>query len=233
VLDESTAVGVLQRRLEAVEMDLHSDHEKLHEIRSTLAGISTATDLLHRSGISPARREQLHDMTAAELRRLQRLVTRRASGTTSPVELDEALQPIVVRHRTEGLPVIWSPSGHVALARPDDVAEIVNVLLANARRHAGGGPVTVDVSQGEGRVELAVSDSGPGVAPAVRARLFQWGARRAGSPGEGIGLAAARLLAGSLGGHLRLESGAGPGATFVLSLASAPAARPALHDVVS
>lgn len=230
VVDETKAVRVLRSRLETAELELHTDQEKMHEIRSTLAGISTATELLHRTGVSPSRREQLHDMTASELRRLQRMVGRRQGGLPSPVELDEALGPVVQRHRIEGLPVVWKPTGHVAVGRADDVAEIVNVLLSNARRHVGRRPVTVDVRAQDDRVELAVTDCGPGVAPDVRSSLFQWGAHGPGSPGEGIGLAAARLLAGSLGGDLRLEPDRGRGATFVLSLVAG--SRPALHDVL-
>lgn len=218
VLDESAAVRVLSRRLKAASMDLHSDQARLHEIRATLAGISCATDLVRRAGISQNRRYQLQEMTMAELQRLQRLVSATAVGAPGPVELDATLRPLVVRHQTEGLPVRWQPTGHVAIGRADDVAEIVNVLLTNARRHAGGRPVDLTLATVGGRVELTVRDGGPGVSPAVRSRLFKWGASGPGSPGEGVGLATAHILAEEMGGELRLEPVPGAGAVFVLSL---------------
>jgi nitrogen-specific signal transduction histidine kinase len=53
-----------------------------------------------------------------------------------------------------------------------------------------------------GRAELTVRDSGPGVAPCVRRQLFDPAAATA--DGHGIGLSLARLLIGAEGGTLEL-----------------------------
>ena len=225
--DDAAALAMLQRRLADVELDMHTDQARLHEIRSTLAGIATASDLLRRSEINPARREQLTEMTRSELHRLERLVCLEPSGAPVPTELDAALRPVVVRHQAAGLPVRWQPTGHVAIARSDDVAEILNVLLSNARRHAGTSPVDVRVLSTGDRVEIAVTDQGPGVDADVRDRIFAWGIRSTSSPGEGVGLATAQLLARQLGGDLRLDPTPQPGARFVLSLTSASLTAPA------
>ncbi|MDF1603569.1 sensor histidine kinase [Nocardioides sp. YIM 152315] len=232
IVDEVSALRVLRRRLATVEHDRHTDQARLHEIRSTLAGITTATELLHRAEISRPRRDQLQHMTAAELRRLDRLLGNRSTAAPGPTELDATLRPVVVRHESDGLPIAWEPGGQVVIARPDDVAEIVNVLLSNARRHAAGGIVRLEARTVGDDVEVSVSDDGPGVDPQLRPRLFTWGARGVRSPGEGIGLASARLLAEGLGGHLRFDPAPGrDGARFVLSLAAA--AHPACLDVRS
>lgn len=220
-IDDAVALSMLQRRLADVELGMHTDQARLHEIRSTLAGIATATDLLRRSEINPARREQLNEMTTSELHRLGRLVCLEPSGAPVPTELDAALRPVVVRHQAAGLPVRWQPTGHVAIARSDDVAEIVNVLLSNARRHAGTSPVDVTVRSAGDRIEIVVTDQGPGVDADVRDRIFAWGTRSTTSPGEGVGLATAQLLARQLGGDLHLDPVLHPGASFVLSLTPA------------
>ncbi|KQW48822.1 hypothetical protein ASC77_08815 [Nocardioides sp. Root1257] len=220
-IDDAVALAMLQRRLADAELDMHTDQARLHEIRSTLAGIATASDLLRRSEINPARREQLSEMTRSELHRLERLVCLEPSGAPVPTELDAALRPVVVRHQAAGLPIRWQPTGHVAIARSDDVAEIVNVLLSNARRHAGTSPVDVTVRSAGDRVEIAVTDQGPGVDADLRDRIFAWGTRSTTSPGEGVGLATAQLLARQLGGDLRLDPVLHPGARFVLSLTPA------------
>jgi signal transduction histidine kinase len=228
VVDEVTAARVLRSSLEHAELDLHADQAHRHEIRATLAGVSTASHVLHRPGLSRVRRGQLEEMVDAELARLARLVSDHSAVAAQPVELDATLHPVIVRHQALGLTVSWRPSGHVAMARADDVAEIVSILLSNAHRHAPGSPVTVDVTAAEERIEVVVTDFGPGIDPRLGHQIFEWGARRTSSPGEGVGLAAARLLADRMGGHL-LASDRSVGARLVLDLPAASA--PALQDV--
>jgi signal transduction histidine kinase len=229
VSDEVSAVNILRRRLESAEVDLHTHQAGRHEIRATLAGLASASHLLHRSGIGEERREQLEAMIDDELARLGRLVNDRSAATPEPVELDATLRHVVVRHEAAGMSVRWQPSGHVARARADDVAEIVGVLLSNAARHASGSMVTLEVSEVASRIEISLSDSGPGVDPRLVGHLFEWGARSPGSPGEGVGLAAAHALARNMGGQLRLAADSTPGATFVLELPSVRAQE--LQDV--
>ncbi len=226
IADEVSALRVLRGRLDRVNDDLHDGQARLHEIRATLAGLATASELLRRAEISAARREQLHSMTASELRRLDRLVSQTSAIPPAPTELDATLRPIIVRHEADGLPVSWQPSGQVAIARPDDVAEIVNILLSNAGRHAPGEPVHVAVRTAGDSLEVSVADSGPGIDPAVRSRLFTWGTHSSGSPGTGVGLAAARMLAEDLGGRLDLAPSSGRGARFLLSLPALAQAAP-------
>jgi signal transduction histidine kinase len=230
VVEEVAAVGVLRSRLEDAETDLHTDQAQRHEIRATLAGVSTASHLLHRPGLSRVRRGQLEEMVDAELARLARLVSEDPAGASSgPVELDATLRPVIVRHDALGLAVSWRPSGHVAMARADDVAEIVSILLSNAHRHAPGSPVTVDVADAADRIRIVVTDSGPGIDPRLGQDAFGWGVRTVSSPGEGVGLAAARFLAERMGGHLVLAADRSVGASLVLDLPAV--STPALQDV--
>jgi len=227
-LDEEEAVAVLQRRLQVAEMDHHDDQARLHEVRATVAGLSSATRLLHHhSGVSELRRSQLEQMMEAELDRMTRLICGRPTTPPRPIDLDRVLEPIVVRHRAAGGRIHWQPTGATALGRGDDVAEIVSILLANAQRHAAHSSVELEVRTTPGSVEIVVSDAGPGVDHHLRRAIFEWGRRGPSSPGEGVGLASARLLSLELGGYLKLDDRAGPGATFVLGL---PMAEEALRD---
>jgi signal transduction histidine kinase len=132
-----------------------------------------------------------------------------------------------VRHRASGGRIDWRPTWATALGRADDVAEIVSILLANAQRHAADSRVDLAVRTTRDSVEIVVSDAGPGVDRHLRRAIFEWGRRSPASSGEGVGLASARLLSMDLGGYLRLDDRAGPGATFVLGL---PMAEEALRD---
>jgi len=122
----------------------------------------------------------------------------------------------------------WRPSDVQVRGRPDDVTEIVGILLENSARHAGGEGLTVDVRPGRDRVEIVVSDDGPGIAPDLRDSLFDWGVRGQHSTGQGIGLHIARQLVADQGGHLRLLPGPETGTSFVVEL---PAVRRTTHAV--
>lgn len=97
------------------------------------------------------------------------------------------------------------------------VEEILNILLVNAATHAPGAAVVVSGSARDGRVQLRVSDDGPGVPAHLRADVFTRGVRRRGSPGHGIGLELARRLARGQHGDLWLED-TSVGASFVLEV---------------
>jgi signal transduction histidine kinase len=68
---------------------------------------------------------------------------------------------------------------------------------------------------------VAVDDSGPGVPPSQRERIFRPFWSRDGG-GTGLGLAIARELAAALGGRISLESSAEKGSRFELVLPARP-----------
>src|SRR5690606_17683623 len=75
-----------------------------------------------------------------------------------------------------------------------------------------GGAVTLRLFAGEG-VACEVADEGPGLTPAVRARLFQ-PQRSTKEGGSGLGLAISHQLALALGGSIRLVSSGPAGTVF-------------------
>ena len=94
---------------------------------------------------------------------------------------------------------------------------LVNLIQNSVQ--ATGKDATVRISARAldgGTVELAVEDDGPGVAPDLRPRLFQPFSAGKDSPGLGMGLYMARLIAESHGGSIRLVDPAGGGARFEL-----------------
>lgn len=89
-------------------------------------------------------------------------------------------------------------------------------LVDNALRHGGAGvAITIRGQRAGDRVTLAVSDSGPGIPPEHRSKLFERFHRGAATAeGSGLGLAIARELALAMGGALTLTLGS----TFTLEL---------------
>jgi signal transduction histidine kinase len=219
---EKQHVVDLSMRLQEVEVGQRQDQARLHEIDATVAGIASAQQLMS-DGLGTDRSDALAAMMRAEVGRLQRLMAERAPTRRRSVDLDDVVGQIVLAHRARGRAVSWAPSGLRALGRADDIAEIVNVLLENAAVHGGPGHVTVSVAEDVDlpSITVTVTDQGLGVAPELRGQIFDWGVRRAGSAGQGIGLHVASDVADQLGGHLELVPGPG-GATFVLHLLPAP-----------
>jgi signal transduction histidine kinase len=139
--------------------------------------------------------------------------------------------------------VIQAGSFAFALDLPDDlepvqtdgrrVREILGNLLSNALKHTPpGGRITVSVAHAAGEeggwATLSVRDTGPGIAPGERERIF--GEFQRLSPqavqGSGIGLAISRQIAHLLGGELDVDGAPGGGAVFTLRLPRARTADP-------
>jgi signal transduction histidine kinase len=230
----------LQETLAQARADVLHERELLHEVGSTVAGISSASQVIKQGPqLSGEHRARLEQMMNAEMARLERLMRSRTASfhddlelTTSldehpavdvdedlDVDVDEVVEQLVLSHQNRGLDVRWEPSGLRALGDPDELSEVVNILLENARRH-GGHTVWLDASQCGDYVELACSDDGPGVADEIRPQLFNSGFRGPDSPGQGLGLSIAQRHLSQRGGSLELGPSVHLGATFVARLKS-------------
>jgi two-component system sensor histidine kinase TctE len=117
----------------------------------------------------------------------------------------------------------YGHAGEIA-ARGDEalLRQLVMNLLDNAVRHTpSAGTVTVNLQRHDGRAELAVEDSGPGVPAAEQGRVFERFVRLAPSGaggGAGLGLAIARWVAEQHGGRLSLDGEGNASSRFVLTL---------------
>jgi signal transduction histidine kinase len=101
----------------------------------------------------------------------------------------------------------------------DRVLQIVTNLLDNAFVWTpDGGRIELGLTAENGTVAVTVADSGPGVAPTDRDRIFRPFFSGDESQGTGLGLAIARELAHALGGDLELRSAPGRGSRFELRL---------------
>ncbi|PVG81729.1 hypothetical protein DDE18_17290 [Nocardioides gansuensis] len=219
--DQRDHYARLERDLDRTESDARHSRELLHEVRSMVAGIACATRLLHDHDIHDTVRLRLELTLRAELARLERLLSERHSAE-SAVDLDRTLDVVFEAHRARGRMIEWQPSGAHVRCRPDDVAEVMDILLDNAATHGQGSASRIEVSPGDDEVRITVTDHGPGVPDEVRDHLFDWGVRGSRSPGEGIGLHRARQLLAEQGGQLTLAHAEPDGSSFVIRL---PAAR--------
>jgi signal transduction histidine kinase/ActR/RegA family two-component response regulator len=124
--------------------------------------------------------------------------------------------------RAKGLGLRSRPPRPDLLVRADrtELGRVLTNLVGNALKFTVNGSVSVEAERdGEGRVEIAVSDTGPGIPPEQLPNIFDEffqvrNPERDRAAGSGLGLAIARRIMGALGGDLKVESVVGRGSVF-------------------
>lgn len=155
--------------------------------------------------------------------------------TTSVIDVTEALRSAetILRpsfmSRDQALTLDLPDEPLLAIADARALEQVMLNLLSNANRFTPSqGAVGVRASIEGGRVRIQVQDSGPGIDPIDRVRIFDafYRVHRAGAhevPGSGLGLAVARRLTEMQGGRIWVEAGDPIGSRFCIEL---PAAEP-------
>lgn len=230
-----------------------------HEIRTPLAAIVGLADLLAAETLTPAQAalvraigvsgrgllslvDDLLDVSRADLGRLGL-----SPEPTSPrALLEDVVELIAPRAHAKGLELALSLAGPLPAEVTVDAGRLRQVLMnlvGNAVKFTASGGVELAVvahtrRRGLARLDISVSDTGPGIAEADQARVFaafeQAGDTQPGRrDGVGLGLAIARGIVEAMGGILRLDSALGKGARFAFTLdlpATSPTS-PAMADL--
>ena len=228
-----------------------------HEIRTPLNGVIGMADLLASGPLAPEQRHQaeiirrsgetllaiLNDILDWAKIEAGRLEVERLPVDARAAAADTlALYRSQVREQGGALVLDWPETvPRRVLADPIRVRQVLWNLVSNALKFAPGGTVTVAASaSGEGRLAIAVRDTGIGMDEAQRARLFRpftqgdaSTTRRFG--GTGLGLAITARLLEAMDGTIAVASAPGCGSTFTvrLPLVSEPAAEDAAAAAAS
>ncbi len=189
-----------------------------HEIRNPVAAMRLRAENALAS--DPSRHAAALEVMLGQIARLDRLIAELLEMTQRREPRPETVAlPAFLRGLAEesGLPEA-AIACEVATAAFDRamIGRVVAILLDNASLHASGAAVRIHAAREDDRLVLLVADAGPGVAPEVRAALFE--PFVTGRPdGTGLGLAIARELAEAHGGTLTLRP-AVSGAAFRLEV---------------
>ena len=226
------------RLSEAEELERNFLMSVSHELRTPLTAIRGHVEAL-REGVVTDEEMRLASLTviAAEAERLERLVgdvldlakldARRFTVLHEEVDMgrlvDRAFVTFGEEARRRGIDYRCAvDTKPVIVTDGDRVLQIISNLLSNAFRWTpDGGSIELELKAVNGTVCVAVDDSGPGIPPGERERIFRPFWSRDGG-GTGLGLAIARELAAALGGEIRLKSSPERGSRFELVLPSAP-----------
>jgi len=228
-----------------------------HEIRTPLNAILGYAQLLEsdpglpeeqRRGVERIRSGGEHLLSVInEILDLSKIESGRAALVEAPFDLAAALRGAVelteLKAREKGLALETALApGLPELVFGDEgkLRQILINLLGNAVKFTESGWVRLSVEpledSGGPTIRFTVSDSGPGIAPEDRERIFdafeQASAGTVAREGTGLGLSVSRQLAALLGGTLTLSSELGRGSAFALTArlprCDAPAAPAAL-----
>jgi len=221
-----------------------------HELRTPLNAIIGFSDLLLERAVGDLTAKQaeflgdirdsgLHLLTLInEILDLSKIEAGRLDLYLAEADLMEvvqaamtALQPLIEQKRL-AISTVLDP--RVAVVRADKVRlkQILHNLLSNAVKFTpAGGHVRVEGNQVNGEVELAVVDTGPGIALDDQQKLFRefvqlQSGQQSGHAGTGLGLALVRRLVELHGGRVWVESEVGKGSRFIVRLPLKDAAHP-------
>jgi signal transduction histidine kinase len=214
-----------------------------HELRTPLTAIKGAVDLMLREIAGPLTEKQTHYLTRVrsntqhlaalinDLLDLSKIESGRIEVKFSRVSLNglvhevvEGLRPVAAEKVIVLEATIREPSTLVWADR-DKINQVLMNLIGNAIKFTPvQGRVTVSASRnGEESVQVSVSDTGPGVPPdekeKIFAKFYQIAEVNGENPkGTGLGLAISKALVELHGGKIWVESEEGHGSTFSFTL---------------
>ncbi|MGH2628808.1 MAG: ATP-binding protein [Anaerolineales bacterium] len=217
--------------------------EMVHELRTPLASLTAATHLLQRPDLPGDQRQNLARTIYGEVRRLNEMATdfldlaRLESGRVrfvrEPVHLGglvgEVLELVRLQAETEDVLLISDLDSTLAPVPGDRnrLKQVLLNLLTNAIKYnQRGGKVFIRLARRDDRIELAVQDTGRGIPseslPHIFERFYRVPEREGRGAGTGLGLAIAKRIVENHQGDIRVESTAGQGSTFTISLPRSP-----------
>lgn len=213
-----------------------------HEFKTPLTSLRMAVHLCLEGAVGPLTEKQadLLQTGREDCERLQGLVdelvdltrfsSERMELRRDSLRADALLRQAVKAHqpraKTKSVSLRHSPPAEelTVSVDPDRLPLVLSNLVANAVRHTpAGGSVELSARGEEGRVRFKVADTGPGIPPERRERIFGKFYRGADSEGgAGLGLYIAREIVAAHGGEIGVEDRPNGGSVFWFTVPRTP-----------
>lgn len=219
-----------------------------HELRTPLAALITTIELALRKQRSAEQyREMLEEshLSAKQMHQIvERLLTlarldagvdRLRPQSVDVAELAEQCATVVrplaeakglqlAVHNACPIAAATADAAPLLTTDPDKLREVINNLLHNAIQYnRPDGRIDLVVGRDEGHVQVEVRDTGIGIAPESRERIFERfyradPSRTTDGMNAGLGLAIVKEYIELMGGHITVDSAVGRGTTFRIEL---------------
>jgi signal transduction histidine kinase len=224
-----------ERRVEATRRDLVTAVS--HDLRTPLANLRAMTEAIDEGVVADetSLRRYVGEMRRSvdrlvcmvdDLFELTQLDASAIEAPTLRASLAEvvasAIEAVEVQASEKRLSLVTDLRGAEGAACSPRMVRVLQNLLTNAVRHTpADGTIRVEAHRSPRRLEVAVADSGDGIAPEDLDRVFEPFFRadpaRQGA-GAGLGLTLARRIVEGLGGEISAEGGVEAGARFSVTL---------------
>ncbi len=241
-LASQSAVAILNAHL-FLQSDLLA--EIMHELKTPLMAIHTASELLARPDFPADKQEAVVEMIRRESERLSRMTkefvefARLESGrmqlARQPVDVTALIEEVMALSQASAAargvtvaanlaPDIPPPGASPCLIGDADRLKqvLLNLVSNGVKYNRENGRLTIHARRQEDQLLLSVADTGYGIAPEDLPHLFERFYRipsqEGGTEGSGLGLAITQKLVEEHGGQIEVQSAVGSGTTFTIHL---------------
>jgi len=228
-----TELHALQRRVEDVERHLAIGQmaaSLAHDFNNILAAIEQAAYISQTTPSSAEERKSVAAIIQNAVRRGAEIIggvreyLRTGSGAVGKIDMRQIMAEAVELTRP-----LWTKAG-ISLtcelqpvsnvrANAADMRRVFTNLIINATEamNQSGGQIVVSCQEREGHVVGTVSDTGKGIPPEVRSKIF-FPYFTTKQKGTGLGLSGAQKIVLSQGGNITFRSEVGKGTTFIVTM---------------